>query len=524
MTFFNKFTHFFHSLFSGDAGNVKKRSELKKIESDLRFSTPAVYKNGIVLPSVAEAFYMLYMHTKPIDDILSVTIASEDPQCSLAFAFKLLKTGFTNDQQELLNQLNYEIKKEAVLQADDAKEAYANQKKNLEKVLTVLDSSVFSQINTVIARLHQLADICRFNYVSAIRLFEPDFSTDVALDSRNIHGIPVSAIEIILLDLYYLVADFQLTNSIARAIAALIYLKSGDSVERNETTLSHLKVISYVFRHILTPQTLRSLIFLSKKDCQMELKNAVYTSSALQDYKEYLKKQHDLEYHRIQMEIQDATVSAEIKELFGDRELEILDGYNAEQNAFLLTNSADPFKWITPLQILKTFLTVYFDERITALLNDIVIEGFFNSVEYKSDFSSTVFAAIESSGRIKSFEDSFSRGGSNDISVLHSYVREASKDPDFAKKSVTMITQINTQAQQLIQNETNYLSNLAQYVTDIFEDAKVVNSTHISNIKMLLFSTRNRDNTDLLENTHAKWDIFLDIMKNYAIIRDVGVH
>ena len=88
MTFFNKFTHFFHSLFSGDAGNVKKRSELKKIESDLRFSTPAVYKNGIVLPSVAEAFYMLYMHTKPIDDILSVTIASEDPQCSLAFAFK----------------------------------------------------------------------------------------------------------------------------------------------------------------------------------------------------------------------------------------------------------------------------------------------------------------------------------------------------------------------------------------------------------------------------------------------------
>ena len=40
----------------------------------------------------------------------------------------------------------------------------------------------------------------------------------------------------------------------------------------------------------------------------------------------------------------------------------------------------------------------------------------------------------------------------------------------------------------------------------------------ISNLKVLMMSSRNRDNTDLLEKQHANWEIFFEIMKNYAII------
>ena len=46
----------------------------------------------------------------------------------------------------------------------------------------------------------------------------------------------------------------------------------------------------------------------------------------------------------------------------------------------------------------------------------------------------------------------------------------------------------------------------------------------ISNLKVLMISPRNRDNTDLLERQYPNWNNFFEIMKNYAIIstRELG--
>ena len=33
-----------------------------------------------------------------------------------------------------------------------------------------------------------------------------------------------------------------------------------------------------------------------------------------------------------------------------------------------------------------------------------------------------------------------------------------------------------------------------------------------------MFSSRNKDNTDTLEKQFPKWELFFEIMKNYAII------
>ena len=52
----------------------------------------------------------------------------------------------------------------------------------------------------------------------------------------------------------------------------------------------------------------------------------------------------------------------------------------------------------------------------------------------------------------------------------------------------------------------------------MIQDSKKPTSDTISNLKVLMMSSRNRDNTDLLEKQHANWEIFFEIMKNYAII------
>ena len=53
-----------------------------------------------------------------------------------------------------------------------------------------------------------------------------------------------------------------------------------------------------------------------------------------------------------------------------------LQAYNADTNKILKDESAESFLWITPVQIIKTFLNRFFEEQTTGFLNDIILEGF----------------------------------------------------------------------------------------------------------------------------------------------------
>jgi hypothetical protein len=62
------------------------------------------------------------------------------------------------------------------------------------------------------------------------------------------------------------------------------------------------------------------------------------------------------------------------------------------------------------------------------------------------------------------------------------------------------------------------ISSLSRQLGELLADAKKPSSEIISNLKVLMMSSRNRDNTNFLEANYEKWNIFFEIMKNYVII------
>lgn len=521
MNLFKVFANLFGAFFSS-GGSPEGKSELKKIETELKNHTPSVYKNGFVQESVLESFYLLYINTKPIESILSETVTSSNVMCASSYSHKLLMTGFDTEARNIVESLSYEARKAEILASEDEEKAYEEQNKRIDRLFNILHQPEFTQINNIIGQLKQLSDICQYNYFSAIRLFDPGFTSETPADKIVIKDLPLNALEVVFMDLYYLVANFQLTNTIAKAVIALATLRRGIEAVNQEEILSCLKKISYVLRHILSPEILKQFVCLCKKDPNLILQIADYSSASLPGFITTLKTQFEVDKERLKTEIQDERVSAEIKTLFGDRDMETLEGYNMEQDAYLRENGVAPFVWLTPMQVLKTFVNIYVGDKIKSLLNDIVVEGYFNNPSYKSDFSAAVFAVLEISEKIKNFEESFGRGGANDTMLMRSYVRDGHTDPDFAKKLNQMVTQINLQAKKIIQEETTYLFNLTKFIGELLDDSKLISPINISNIKMLFASTRNRETVDMLDNKFADWKFFLDIMKNYAIIGDVG--
>ena len=263
------------------------------------------------------------------------------------------------------------------------------------------------------------------------------------------------------------------------------------------------------------------MIRISKKNYELVPERAVYNGNSRQKYADYLETRFRTDEARLKGEIQDAAINNEIKQIFGGAPLAAVQGYSKDLDFQLRQSTPFSFAWITPLQLLKNFISVFYEEHVKPLLNDIVIEGFFNNPAYKSEFSSAVFTCNDSLERINAFESKFTRGNEFDETNITSLIRDSHKDATFESTLKNLIDRINRQAKELIQTETTNVFQLYKKINDILIESKKPSSEVITNLKVLMISSRNRDNSDCMENQNGQWKVFLEIMKNYVIIGNI---
>ena len=264
-----------------------------------------------------------------------------------------------------------------------------------------------------------------------------------------------------------------------------------------------------------------NLIRLAKHEPDFEPKTASYKIGARQRFADYLREKFISDETRIKTEIKDSTITSDLEKLFGGTELEEFTAYNTQKSANIRLNCTKSYEWITPLQIEKTFAGCYFTEQVKSLLEDILIEGFFENSSTKKSFSEAVYGCEECVRSLDEFDASFQRSGKNDQAVIESFIRDGQRDEDFIKKLEATVDNINEQAYEAVQNFASQFFNLYKQIGELFIDSKKVKPDLCSNIKVLLGSSRNRENSNLLETQIEKWAIFLEIMKNYAIVGEV---
>lgn len=521
MGFFQTITDFFDSIFRRSSPEVQKKQLLKKLDTELRAYEPSIFKNGYLQPNFAEAIFSLYKNTKPLEDLFAITVNPNDIPKQHRFEAQLIVTGYSMEQQEHLEELSYNNRKEEVLEeTNNPDRIYMRQRKNLENLIKDLNSESFKKMDKDILDLRQLVEFCRFNFVQFMQVFDGNFiPADLGYKPYYMEVSVQKAINL-LEDLYYQLAGLRITKTMADEVVALANLSHGSELPPSESEryVSSLKKVNYVISRVISQDKLKQLIRYAKEDASYEPRQASYTGSPRQEFATMLQERFEVDEKRMKSEIQDERISTELKDLFNDIPLEEVVAYNSIYNTKLQQGTSFSFMWIMPLRILKTFLHHYFPSTIHTLLNDIVIEGFFNNPDFKSSFSSLVFSAIGSEEMLKEFEESFGNDKKNSIAVLQSYMIDSHKDKDFYKRLERMVYSINDDAHRLLQDVVTNLHNLYRQLGELLADAKKPSSEIIQNLKVLMFSSRNRENTNLIEEYYPQWKIFFEIMKNYVII------
>ena len=135
MSFFQAISELFENIFKRSSPEVQKKQNLRKMDSELRSFSPAIYKEGELLPNFAEGLYILYKMVKPLDDLFYATINPNDAQKRHRFEAQLIMTGYTSEYQALFESLSYENRKMEILsETSNVERVYIHQRKLLENL------------------------------------------------------------------------------------------------------------------------------------------------------------------------------------------------------------------------------------------------------------------------------------------------------------------------------------------------------------------------------------------------------
>ncbi len=519
MAILTQLIDFLKILFVPGNPDIQKNQGLKAIETRLSKAETLTYKNGAVQISVANALYTIYSNIGVFNTLLDFIHAPEQKMVKNRVYDILIKTGYNENTKKKVEMLTYEMRR---LSLDASVDRNAEINSQMQVFMTVqkdINTTGFAQIEKTIQDLELFYDLSSYNFITILKLFDSAFSP---LDGNpNFKPVPCEELCSELLNFYFISAKLNITGSLGRAIDAVSSIVSGRVTVSQDDLLSRLKKIATALNKVLNPDILKDLIALGKKDSEIEPETFESDAKPLQDYITRQKASFSSDTERLRMEYQDQERVREIKAIFGEKPLLPLNGYNPQINATLQDNTAFSFLWITPMQVLKTFITYYFTEDTQTLLNDIVVEGFFNTPEAKTDFSSAFFECSEIANVIQSFEDSFARNENYDSALLTSYIKDSQKDPEFVRTLGNMVSEINNTAKVITQAQSTNLFELYNLLLLTLEDSRLSTPELISNVKFLFTSSRNRDRVEILEKSMPKWASFLNLMKHYAQLGNI---
>ena len=523
MSFLNSFSEFFEMLFFGSNPESLKKRTLHKLESELKALTPSMLKNRNILPPFAEGLFILNQSCKPLIKILEESLLNPTSNVAAGYVDMLISTGFTSEDCLVVKSLQYEARKSVIENAENEKKEIDHQRNSLEKVIKNMNSSnQMSQIEVVITKLFHLHDICAFDYPKFIRAFAPDFTDADGVGKPLFKPAPLMEQEQRLLDLYFVIKDFSVTASLAKALQAIEEHRTATALPQDKQAeiTDNLKRISAVLTKLVTQDTVYKMLCIIKGDPKYEPGANKYEFHFLENYITRSRQMFDADTQRIINELKDERLSAELNALFEGKEIQNVSGYNNENNLILQKTSTQMFMWVTPLQIMKTFFCFYFSQGIQSLLNDIVVEGFFSNTNMQSSFGSEVFYCGGIMARIAEFEHSFEENQENNFSSIMRLASNSKANPDLAKRLISKMSEVNMHVKTMLQTDMSNFKKLTREVNDLLNDSKKGSPELVSNIKMVLFSTRNKEYTSMLENQFPYWQKFIELMKNYVVFTD----
>jgi hypothetical protein len=258
--------------------------------------------------------------------------------------------------------------------------------------------------DTELRELERIVDLCRYDYVRIIRHFISPEQRGVKGGKVKYHPADASLVANDIADLFSVVSGTRMTPQAQKDILLLAKRTGKENATALEKKLPKIcQQIDNLLDTVFSDQILCAMLQLVKGDSRYFPPSPIMPPSRLNNYRDTFARRFKDDIDRIQREIRQSALSAEIQSLFGTASgsgLLPVSAYNEELNVRLQTEASISLKNILPFQLLKTFERRYLTREFIDACKRIVIEGFFNNTLFRSRMTEAIARIEKTQARI----------------------------------------------------------------------------------------------------------------------------
>lgn len=514
------------ALFFSSSPDYKKKKELRRLNAELRKLTPPLYRSDkTLLPAFATLLYQLYYYLQPIKAILEKTVASSDIRAAEKYQNLFFEAAFTDEQKATRQSFVFAERNNALASCKNYEEAehiVHGQMQTFKNFLKIFEEDSFKTREKNYCNLYFLMDLCNFDYTSLLSYF----NKNISLGGEPESSVPLKFQEVFAAEVVQNMLDFQFIIKQAvittETITDVVFLAK-NIPDFQETALQNinktLNIIETILSVHLKRTTIPVILKLVKDDPQFEEHAALAETKPMQDYLQRITETFQADSKRLLKMQKEQTITALIEKCFGRYGLKQLEGYNDTINDGIQNFSADAFDWIKPMQLLKSFTETYFEQRYKTFLQAVLVEGFFINKQAEFKYSSMLRACEVLRSKIQAFEDLFKPDAQCSVQQIKQCITELEQGKDLKKQLHSIVQAANMQAKALVQSGGKAYMDLYIYVVHMLEDVKKAGVAElITNLKPISSTSKNREAFACLEQDQPIFALFLEIMKNYAVL------
>ena len=520
MAFLRFLKALFARLFSRDPEEAARRAELRKIYAHLSDSQGGWYRprQNLVLASFAQSLLDFARLLKPLSDLMKVTVASSDQRVARRFLDFLIECRLSQVGLELRRTLTYEGMNDRLLNTLDSEAEIDRMDSDFQTLLAELEGLGPRRIDEELDAVSAFVDLCRFDFERLLALFDPG----VSIENPKKRGdfAPVEGEQVLpeLLDLHFVLEHFVFEAHLRENVIRLMDRKATDVDDsRHQQVAKRVEKLDHLLAGPLDPARLLSLARAIKGDPRFEPSIPENKGEHFAAYKQALVGQFEKDRDRIQRERRETTVTADIAALFGSQEIDTIEGYDEEMDAYLRRESPCGFLWIKPLRVLRTFDGSVFEQIVKEPLKRILVEGYFDNKVFQNNVANVLYQCEKSASRIADFERQLTGNGRMSTMALKRYVEEIRRGKDITAFLGRIVDGINGMARDIAQDEAGLFLMLAEAVQDIVADSKKPSPEIVTNIRTF-GGARNREIFAQIVQGRDRLVLLSRIMRSFGVL------
>jgi hypothetical protein len=524
-SFFEYIQDIIVALFIRDPQELERRRRLRALYDEVRKVRPLYYRRSSqqVLPNFGSSVLNLALALRPLRDVFEKTVSNSDNKLAQRYKDYLVTARLPEEHQNLYSSFTYASLKERVLKSSDPESELLKSSNELEELLRGLSTSEFHGFDNSYTVLDRLITLSQHDFLPMLRLFDPALKSLESADPAAFQSVSEDEILQELLDFYFVLEGFNLSENVEKNLGLLLERLSRDRSEEAKAKLKKVLLrLQNILLESLRTDTILSLLRLIQKDPHYVPAYIQEESSFLEAFRNRLQISYQRSRERIQGALRELAVVEDLKRLFPDGQPEEIEGYREDVDQALQERDFDGFLQIRPLRILKNYIRSHFDKELKEPLKRLIVEGKFENKIFQNMFTNTYFQCDGILGKIIQFEEELKGSGTQSTKKLPKYIELLDQGKPVYNMVTTVLEAIEKDSRKLVDEGANCFYNLCVILLEILNDAKLKTPVQVGNIKSLS-GRKSQDYLARISYGYNNLFLFTKIMKNFTMIKQLNM-